>query len=247
MPQTSLTSLPRAGVDVERQLVQGARLAAIGELAPGVAHQINNPLFAVLGLVELLLRDAEPGSAAEERLRLVHDSGLEIKAVVRSLVELAREDADERRLLPLEPVVLQAVNLVRRTSASKGVELVERYEADGVLVHASPSQITQVFLSLLTNARQAMRDSGSVTIDVRREGAEAVATVADTGPGIAAELQPRIFEPFFTTKPESGGTGLGVSVSRLIAEAHGGSLTVDSRPRGGAAFTLRLPLAGEAE
>jgi two-component system NtrC family sensor kinase len=225
--------------------VQSGKLAAIGELTAGVAHQINNPLFAVLGLVELLLRDAEPGSKAEERLRLVQESGLEIKEVVRSLLEFARGSADGRQLFALEQVVLQAVNLVRRTSASKGVALVERYEADGALVHASPNQITQSFLALLTNARQAMPDGGSVTIDVRRAGAEALATVADTGPGIAPELQPHIFEPFFTTRPDSGGTGLGVSVSRLIAEAHGGSLTVDSQPGRGAAFTLRLPLAGE--
>jgi two-component system NtrC family sensor kinase len=230
---------------LEQQLVQSGKLAAIGELAAGVAHEINNPLFAILGLVEFLLKDAEPGSKAQERLTLVQQTGLEIKEIVRSLLDFARENSEERHLVSLEEVVFQTVDLIRRTSASKGVELLERYESGGAVVNASPNQIKQIFLNLLGNARQAMPGGGSVTIDVRREGDGVLATVTDSGPGIPAELQPRIFEPFFTTKRDSGGTGLGLSVSLGIAEAHGGSLTVESLPGSGAAFTLRLPLAEE--
>ena len=105
----------------------------------------------------------------------------------------------------------------------------------------------QIFLNLVANARQAMPNGGTVRLDVRREGDDVVATVADDGPGIDPETQRRIFEPFFTTKRLTGGTGLGLSVSLGIAEAHGGSLTVDSSPGAGATFTLRLPVTEEAE
>jgi two-component system, NtrC family, sensor kinase len=230
---------------LEQQLVQSGKLAAIGELAAGVAHEINNPLFAILGLVEFLIKDADPSSKAHERLQLVQQTGLEIKEIVRALLDFARENSEEMQFVTLEEVVFQTVDLVRRTSASKGVELVERYDSDAALVNASPNQIKQIFLNLLANARQAMPAGGSVSIDVRCEAELVLATVSDTGTGIPEEMQSRIFEPFFTTKRDSGGTGLGLSVSLGIAEAHGGSLTVESKPGEGAAFTLCLPRAEE--
>jgi PAS domain S-box-containing protein len=230
---------------LEQQLVQSGKLAAIGELAAGVAHEINNPLFAILGLVEFLMKDAEPGSKTLERLLLVQQTGLEIKEIVRSLLDFARENSEERQLVVLEEVVFQTVDLVRRTSASKGVELIERYDSDAALVNASSNQIKQIFLNLLANARQATPAGGPVTIDVRCEADGVLATVTDSGVGIPEDLQSRIFEPFFTTKRDSGGTGLGLSVSLGIAEAHGGSLTLESKPGHGAAFTLRLPRADE--
>ncbi len=231
---------------LDQQLVQSGKLAAIGELAAGVAHEINNPLFAILGLVEFLLKDAEPGSKAHERLTLVQQTGLEIKEIVRSLLDFARENSEERHLVALEEVVAQTIDLIRRTSASKGIELVERYESGGAIVNASPNQIKQIFLNLLGNSRQAMPEGGTITVEVRREGDRVLAHVADTGPGIAHGLETRIFEPFFTTKRDSGGTGLGLSVSLGIAEAHGGSLIVEPPDGTGAAFTLHLPIAQEA-
>ena len=231
----------------EQQLVQSGKLAAIGELAAGVAHEINNPLFAILGLVEFLMKDAEPGSKTLERLLLVQQTGLEIKEIVRSLLDFARENSEDRHVVVLEEVVFQTVDLVRRTSASKGVELSESYDSDAALVNVSPNQIKQIFLNLLANARQAMQGGGAVKIDVRCEADGVLATVSDTGAGIPEDLQSRIFEPFFTTKRDSGGTGLGLSVSLGIAEAHGGSLTVESVPGRGSTFTLRLPRVAEAE
>jgi two-component system NtrC family sensor kinase len=230
---------------LEQQLVQSGKLAAIGELAAGVAHEINNPLFAILGLVEFLIKDAESGSKTHERLQLVQQTGLEIKEIVRSLLDFARENSEERHFVALEEVVFQTVDLVRRTSANKGVEIIERYNSDAALVNASPNQIKQIFLNLLANARQAMPGGGSVTIDVHCEADGVLVTVSDTGAGIPEDTQSRIFEPFFTTKRDTGGTGLGLPVSLGIAEAHGGSLTVESKLGEGAAFTLRLPRAEE--
>jgi PAS domain S-box-containing protein len=230
---------------MQQQLVQSGKLAAIGELAAGVAHEINNPLFAILGLTEFLLKEAEPGSKALQRLELIQQTGLEIKEIVRALLDFARENAEERHIVPLEDVVQATVDLVRRTNAHKGVELVDSYDASGAPVTASPNQLKQIFLNLIANARQAMPNGGTVTVDVRQDGDWVLATVGDDGPGIEPAVLERIFEPFFTTKRSTGGTGLGLSVSLGIAEAHGGSLTASSDPGRGATFTLRLPIAAE--
>ena len=227
----------------EQQLVQSSKLASIGELAAGVAHEINNPLFAILGLVEFLLKDAEAGTKAQERLLLVQQTGLEIKDIVRALLDFARERSDEFAPVPLELVVRQTLDLVRKTSAKKGIEIVERYPAEELIVQASANQLKQVVLNLVTNAQHAMPDGGTIVVEVARDGDGASATVTDNGPGIPAEAVERIFDPFFTTKRDVGGTGLGLSVSLGIAQMHGGHLGVASEPGRGASFRLRLPLA----
>ncbi len=231
---------------LDQQLVQSGKLAAIGELAAGVAHEINNPLFAILGLTEFLLKEAEPGSRAEQRLVLIQQTGLEIKEIVRALLDFARENAEERHVVALDDVIRSTVDLIRRTNAHKAVELVDTYADDGALVNASPNQLKQIFLNLIANARQAMPNGGSVAIQVHRDGGHVIAVVSDDGPGIAPTALERIFEPFFTTKRLTGGTGLGLSVSLGIAESHGGTLTAASEIGHGAAFTLRLPVAEEA-
>jgi signal transduction histidine kinase len=138
------------------------------------------------------------------------------------------------------------VDLVRRTNAHKGVDVVDSYNDGDALVNASPNQLKQVFLNLIANARQAMPEGGTVRVDVHRDGEHLLAVVSDNGPGIDPTAMERIFDPFFTTKRSTGGTGLGLSVSLGIAESHGGSLTAASEPGQGATFTLRLPIAKEA-
>jgi PAS domain S-box-containing protein len=230
---------------MHQQLVQSGKLAAIGELAAGVAHEINNPLFAILGLTEFLLKEAEPESKAQQRLELIQQTGLEIKEIVRALLDFARENADDRHVVLLEDVVQSTCDLVRRTNAHKGVELIDNYDESEALVLASPNQLKQICLNLIANARQAMPNGGTVVVEVRREGEHALVVVTDDGPGIDPSVAARIFEPFFTTRRLTGGTGLGLSVSLGIAEAHGGSLTVASEPGVGSSFSLTLPLAEE--
>jgi PAS domain S-box-containing protein len=231
---------------LDQQLVQSGKLTAIGELAAGVAHEINNPLFAILGLTEFLLEESEDGSRARHRLELIRETGLEIKEIVRALLDFAGENTEERHLVQIEDVVRSTVDLVRRTNAHKGVELVDTYDAADGLVLASPNQLKQVILNLIANARQAMPLGGTVHVEVSRLASHALITVADDGPGIDPVLLSRIFEPFFTTKRGVGGTGLGLSVSLGIAESHGGTLIASSELGRGARFTLRLPLAKEA-
>jgi two-component system NtrC family sensor kinase len=222
------------------QLVQSGKLVAIGELAAGVAHEINNPLFAILALSEFLLKELEPGSRPYERAELIQKTGLEIKEIVRGLLDFAREGSDERAVLSLDDVVRQTVDLVRRTNANKGIHIVEAYEP--VLIDASGSQLKQVVLNLLGNARQASPDGAEINVSVRREGTDALVTIADDGPGVDTAVRDRIFEPFFTTRRHSGGTGLGLSIGLGIAQAHGGSLALLGEGPG-ATFVLRLPVA----
>jgi len=231
----------------EQRLIQSGKLASIGELAAGVAHEINNPLFAILGLVEFLLMEADPGTKARDRLEVIQGTALEIKEIVRALLDFARECSDELSLISLNDVAAQTVELMRRTSAAKQVEIVECTGAADVPVEASANQLKQIFVNLISNAKQALKDSGgTITVEVGRDGDIAWAEVRDDGPGVSEQVRARVFEPFFTTRRDSGGTGLGLSVSLGIAESHGGSLVVDETPGGGATFRLQLPVATEA-
>jgi signal transduction histidine kinase len=226
----------------EQGMLRNSKLATLGELSAGVAHEINNPLFAILGLVEFLLADAAPGSKARERLLTIQETGLEIKAIVRALLDFARQRPGEATSVRLDELATHAVELVRRASSHKAFELVESLPAEPVTVAGSPDQLEQVFVNLIANAEQAMPDGGVVTVEVSQEGEWAVARVSDTGPGIADDVLPRVFDPFFTTKRPGGGSGLGLSMSLGIAQMHGGDLIAESAPGEGATLTLRLPL-----
>jgi PAS domain S-box-containing protein len=226
----------------EQQLLQSGKLATIGELAAGVAHEINNPLFAILGLVEFLLKDAEAGTKGHERLVLIQRTGLEIKEIVRALLDFAREPSDERVPVSVADAARETIELFRRTSAAKASELRADYTAEDTVVDGSGNQLKQIFLNLLANATHSVGGAGGeVDLAVERDGDWVVATVSDTGPGIPENVLPRIFDPFFTTKRGTGGSGLGLSVSLGIAQAHGGTLLAENRPEGGARFVLRLP------
>lgn len=216
----------------------------MGELVRGFAHEINNPLFGMLGLVELLLGEIEPGTKAHERLLLVQQSGLEIKRITHTLLGFAKADSDLRELVSLQEVAQETVELVRCTSAGKSVDLRENYCGDPLPVYGSPARLGQVFLSLLVNAQQAIPGGGAVTVQLERDGEWAVARVTDTGDGIEPDARVHMFDPFSTTK--SGGTGLGLAASLEIARMHGGDLIALSSVAAGASFVLRLPIAETA-
>lgn len=233
-----------AGAGGVKGMVQSGRLAVAGELAAGAAHEINNPLFAIITLTGFLLREAEPGSRAHERLTLIEQSANEIKEVVERLHHFVRGRSDWGAVA-LDAAAHEAVELVRHTSASRSKEIVERSPAESVRVEGSAADLKQVFVNLLANAMQATPEDGSVTLEVRREPGWAVAVVRDEGEGIPHEELSRVFEPFYTTKDGSG-TGLGLPVSRAIAALHGGSLEAEAVAGAGACLVLRLPLREEA-
>ena len=236
---------PEPSTSGREALLEAGRLTGLGELVRGFAHEINNPLFGMLGLVELLLRETEPGTKAHERLSLVAQSGLEIKRITRSLLGFAGGDPELTEIVSLREIAEKTVELVRCTSAGKSIELREQYPSAPLNVRGTPVRLGQVFLSLLVNAQQALPGGGSVTVELERDGDWAVARVTDTGPGIDSEARSTLFEPFATTK--DGGTGLGLAASLEIARGHGGDLIAMTSVAAGASFCLRLPIVEAAE
>jgi signal transduction histidine kinase len=268
--------------DTEVQLVQAERLAAVGELAAGVAHEVNNPVnFAVNSLRVLQetvgqvrefagrlaaidWRDAAklPERAAELQ-RLESEIGLEeaagtldelVKIVMEGLERTGRLVADlrdfgapgerEHRAMDLSAALESTLAMIGSTLARSGVRVETDLAPDLPVVAGDPSALKQLFLNLLKNAAEALEETGG-TVRVRAarsaDGRGVEVSVSDDGPGIAPAQAARVFEPFFTTKAAGRGTGLGLSICRRIAEAHAGSLAVDSTPGAGATFTLRLP------
>lgn len=182
-----LDALPPAERDrFEQYLTQTAKLAAVGELTAGAAHQLNNPLFAILGLVEFLLNEIEAGTKAHQRLTLIHETGLEIREILRSVVDFAREPADDLDVIDLGETSARTLELVRRAVPGKGVELVERPCEQPTPVLANASQVRQVLVKLVTSAQRAAGDTGAVTVEVVREHGEAAVSVSHTVPDGAA-------------------------------------------------------------
>jgi signal transduction histidine kinase len=225
----------------ERAPADREKLAAVGELTAGVAHELNTPLTAILGLVELLLDDAEPDTKTLDRLLLIHETTSELKGMVRTVLDFVREPTDVAVPVALEDVLRDAIKLAELGSTAPDVRILAGFPAQRSMVNGNPNQLKQVFLNLLTNARQALPKGGTITATVNRRGNRVVATVSDNGPGIPPQILPRIFEPFYTRKAEQGGTGLGLSLSREIARRHGGDITARSEPGHGATFVLELP------
>jgi signal transduction histidine kinase len=221
--------------DHQERLVQSEKLAGIGRLAAGVAHEINNPLAVILGYVKLLQRKAE-GQLAED-LGIVKDEAVRAQEIVEGLLDLSRPLAAAPEAVDLRALCDEAVARLTGTGRLAGAAV---QVMGAARVEGQPQKLRQVLLNLIKNGAEAAGAGGQVMVrlaQIASGGAEVV--VADTGPGLPAEAARRLFEPFFTTKPS--GTGLGLAVSLGIVQAHGGTLAADSPPGGGARFTIRLP------
>jgi PAS domain S-box-containing protein len=232
------------------QLLQREKLAAVGQLVSGVAHELNNPLAAITALSELLLSTppSAPPADAEQRdmLATIHAEARRASKIISSLLLFARQRRPERRPTDLNRVLLDVLALRQHALSAAQVEVATDLDADLPATWADASQLQQVFLNLLANAEQALRAHAGrkeLRVRTRRDGDRLVASVSDTGPGVPAAVLDRIFEPFYTTKPMGEGTGLELSISDGIVREHGGQIRVDSRPGAGATFSVELPLA----
>jgi PAS domain S-box-containing protein len=231
----------------QAQLIQSAKMAAVGELAAGIAHELNNPLNSVLGFAELLLERAELDGRDRERLESIARQAYRASDIIRNLLDFARQRGTLRDWADVNQVVGDSLSLLRQRLENGGVALGEEY-ADGLpplLLDAS--RIKEVFLSLALNALQAMPAGGRLVVRTEQRGDRVAVTFADDGEGIADDVLPRIFEPFYTTRPVGQGTGLGLSVSLGIVQDHGGTMQVDSRPGEGATFVIWLPVEKQSE
>jgi len=234
--------------DTQRQLTQADKLASVGRLAAGVAHEINNPLTGVLSYASLLRKRMEHDVPACEDLDVIVRETVRCRGIIRELLDFARPAAPARKPMDLNEVVRRSVSVVMTQLSLNQVNLSLDLAADLPQVQADPNQIQQVVVNLLLNAADAIGAEGGQIRAITRSAARSAIEflLEDSGRGISAEDLPRIFEPFFTTKGNHG-TGLGLAVSWGIVEAHGGSLEVQSQPGQGTCFTLRLPTAIEAD
>lgn len=230
----------------ESRLVQAAKLAAVGEMAAGIAHELNNPLTTVTGFAELILDETPQADQRRADMEMVLREGLRARSVVRRLLEFARQGEHTRARSDLNEILDDVLALTRHFIHTSGVQLELKLDKDLPWVAVDSNQIKQVFLNLLHNALHAMPTGGTLRIcsEVARrdERPWAVVRIEDTGIGIEEKDLERIFEPFFTTRGGRGGTGLGLSVTYGIVMDHGGKIEVKSRPGEGATFSVWLPI-----
>jgi signal transduction histidine kinase len=231
----------------QAQLVQSTKLAAIGELAANIAHEINNPLTTVLGFASFIAERLKADDPMREELTLIQEEASRARDIVRDLLQFSRQRDFMPETANLNQVLEQVVTMIRRQGAFGGVTVNEQYAADLPGVEVDVSRIKQVFLNIINNAVYVMPNGGSLTVRTTASGRGVRVDFEDTGPGIAPEHRDRIFDPFFTTKPEVSGTGLGLSVSLGIVQSHGGTIEVESELGKGTTFTVALPLRVDGE
>jgi signal transduction histidine kinase len=243
--QVELRARMEAQRSAENRLVQAAKLAAVGEMAAGIAHELNNPLTSVTGFAELALDDTPPDSETRKDLEIVMREAARARDVVRRLLDFARQSESTRARASLNDVIDDVVALSRHLIHTNGVELKLDLEENLPWILVDVNQMKQVLLNLIHNALQAMPSGGELCISTKsdsRAGRDWVrVSVQDTGVGIPRPDQTRIFEPFYTTKGDQGGTGLGLSVTYGIVTDHAGQIDVESQPGAGSKFSVWLP------
>jgi two-component system sensor histidine kinase HydH len=224
----------------EQQMVRAEQMAAIGQVAAGVAHEIRNPLTSIKGLVQVNLREADARGLPAEDLRVIEHEVRRMERTLQTFLDFARPPRPDRRRLDVAVVVDRVYAVVGGRARKQRAALRFLRPDEPVWLDGDQDQLQQLLLNLVLNALDAMPDGGAVEIDLRppRDG-HVELLVRDTGPGIAADILPKVFETFVSSKET--GIGLGVPVSRRIAEDHGGTLTAFNLPGGGACFVLRLP------
>lgn len=235
---------------LEEQLIQAEKLAAMGQMLAGVAHELNNPLTAILGASELLRDRGAVDENTKRQLDMTHRQARRAARIVQNLLEFSRPASPQKKALDLNAIVDRTLQLHEHSLKRNSVEVDFRANPSLPSTFGDANQLMQVFLNLISNAEQAIREvrpSGRIQIRLGQSGSRIFATVQDDGVGIKPEALPKIFDPFFTTKRPGGGTGLGLSICLSIVREHGGDIEAEALPAGGAAFTVFLPVASSAE
>ncbi len=227
---------------LQKQLMHADRLATIGQLAAGIAHELNEPLSSILGFAQLLKRDAALPAPGRQDVDKIVAASLHAREIIRKLLLFARETPTFKGPVELNRVVVEAIDLFRHHLEKEGIELVCVLSPELPVLAADAGQLMQVLVNLVVNAVQAMPEGGRLIVQTRLEERHVVCTVEDTGVGMTEEVQNRLFVPFFTTKEVNQGTGLGLPVVHGIVTSHGGTIEVASTLGKGTTFTVRLPI-----
>jgi len=244
--QQELQARIGAQVAAEQRLIQAAKLAAVGEMAAGVAHELNNPLTTIVGFTELVLEDMPEDSASRNDLETVMREALRARDVVRRLLDFSRRSEMVRVKADINAIVMDTLALVRHLLSTSGVQVRVGVDESLPWAFVDRDQIKQVLLNLVHNALNAMPNGGQIQIltgSHKKYGKDWITiSVEDSGVGIPPENMERIFEPFFTTRAGEGGTGLGLAVTYGILSSHGGMIEAESVVGAGATFTVWLPV-----
>jgi two-component system, NtrC family, sensor kinase len=236
-----------ANARLRNQLRHADRLATLGQLAAGVAHEINEPLTNILGFAQLAQKaPGVPGQVADDLEKVVR-SCLHAREVIHKLLTFARKMPPEKSMVNLNQIITDGLYFLESRCAKAGIVVVRKLDPDLPGISADRSQLHQVIVNLVVNAVQAMPHGGSLTIETHACTGGVMLIVQDTGVGMTDWIKQNLFTPFFTTKDVHEGTGLGLAVVDGIVAAHGGSIDVESRPGLGARFTVELPAVAPAD
>ena len=229
-------------VAMENALREKDRLAALGMLAAGVAHEVNTPITGISSYAQMLLEETEPSDPHYDILKKVERQTFRASRIVNNLLEFARNRQKEKKPVTVAPLIGECLDLLGERLGKRGIELQWAPPQESLQVMGCDGELQQVFTNLILNAVDAMHDTGGrLTVDLMASAAQVLVRVQDSGPGIPPEKLEMIFQPFYSTKLSRGGTGLGLSISFEIVRRHGGDLRVVSRPGEGACFLVELP------
>jgi len=228
---------------MQAQLIRSEKLASLGEIVAGIAHELNNPLTGVLVLASLLEKEKDIDPESREDLRVIVHETQRCARIVKGLLEFSRETTPQKVPSDLHQIMEKSLALIGTQSIFHDVRIEKAYDPEIPPAMVDPNQLEQVFINILLNAAQAMSGGGTLGIATRTTGSDLEVIIRDTGAGIPQEHLRRIFDPFFTTKEK--GTGLGLAVSYGIVENHGGAIEVESTVGVGTTFTIRFPAPGQ--
>ena len=228
---------------MEKQIAQADKLASIGELSSGVAHEINNPLGVILGYTQLLLRSEKSTSRRYPDLKTIEKHVRNCKTIVEDLLNFSRKSETEKKMLDIHQIIEDVITFVQHHSDIENITLEKKYNPAVQPLLVDEKKIKQVLINLVVNAIHAVGKKGHILIstDLEEPSGDLMVNVRDDGHGIEKKHLKNIFDPFFTTKPTGEGTGLGLSVSYGIIKHHGGHIFVESKPEAGTTFTFTLP------
>jgi len=228
--------------EAHEKMIHREKIAALGQMAAGVAHEIGNPLSALSSIVRNIASDPGRDGEREKKLRMMQDQIDRIARIVRELVDFSRPSSFGKSLIHINEILRTALGIARYDDRFKGIHVITGLDPDIPALKMDGDQLLQVFLNILFNAGDAMQGSGTLMVSSRRKEHSVAVLFGDSGPGITEESLPRIFEPFYTTKEVGKGTGLGLSVSYGIIQGMGGAIRASNQAGAGALFTVELPL-----
>lgn len=231
--------------EMDQKLLQTDKLASLGQLSAGVAHEINNPLGLILGYTQLIMKGSEKASQLYKDLKVIEKHAMNCKKIVEDLLKFSRATETSKRPIHINELLGEVLEVIETKFGLENVKIEKAPGKNLPQITLDPDKIRQVFMNLLMNARQAIEGKGRIMVatSLSEDGRHIIVTVSDTGCGIPADIIDKIFDPFFTTKSTSMGTGLGLSVSYGIIKDHDGDIQVKSTVDAGSTFTISLPIA----